>query len=513
MSAVVRVSRSTVIDAPVDVVWRLLRDFNSHESWHPAIAESRIDAGEPGDSVGSVRSFRLADGSALREQLIALSDRDRELTYCLLEAPIPLVEYVATMRLRPITDGGRVLLTWESRFRPPVDRAEALSRIVAEEIYEAGFAALQARFGRPDARQPPIPPPPSTHPSQTPVDAVRPSEVTPSVGAVQEEGTAIIVERFGGPDVMSVATVGAPEPGPGEVRLRQSAIGVNFIDIYCRTGYLQLLTPPGVPGMEAAAVVRDVGSGVSHLSPGDRVVYACEPVGAYAEMRTMDAALLIPLPDNIGDEVAAAVFLKGLAVEFLIHAVHPVKAGDTILVHAAAGGTGLLLCQWANALGARVIGTVSNRKKAERALGAGADRAIVTTEEDFVEEVSRLTGGGGVDIAYDGVGAATFGRSLETLAIRGHLVSFGQASGPVGAWDIGAMASKSVTISRPSFGHYTTDPVELRAMAGRLFDAVRREVVRPTIDSRFPLTEAAAAHARLESRESIGAIILVPPSR
>jgi NADPH:quinone reductase-like Zn-dependent oxidoreductase/uncharacterized protein YndB with AHSA1/START domain len=507
MNAVVRLSRSTVIDAPIDAVWRLLRDFNSHATWHPAIAESRIEAGEAGDTVGSVRAFRLADGSMLREQLVALSDRDHELTYCLIEAPIPLVEYVASMRLRPVTDGDRTLLIWESRFRPPAERAEALSRLVGEGIYEAGFVALRARFGQPAPRPSSAPLP---RPAPPPIEVVPLRAAATAAAAGEIESRAIVVERYGGPEVMSSAMVRVPPPGPGEVRLRQAAIGVNFIDVYCRTGFLKLLKPPGVPGMEAAAAVIDVGPGVTHLRAGDRVAYACEPVGAYAEYRTMDATLLVPIPDDIDDATAAAIFLKGLAVEFLIHRVHPVKAGDTVLVHAAAGGMGLLFCQWASALGAHVIGTVSSDVKAARVLGAGAERAIVYTREDFVTGVLQLTGGRGVDVVYDGVGSDTFGRSLEALAVRGHLISFGQASGPVGSWDVGAMAAKSATVSRPNFGHYTSDPDELRGMAARLFDALRRGIIAPTIDRRLPLAEAPAAHRRLESRENIGAIVLTP---
>ena len=382
MNAIVRVSRSTVIDAPVDTVWRLLRDFNSHETWHPAIAASDIEAGQPADAVGSVRAFRLDDGSELREQLIALSDRDHELTYCLLEAPIPLVDYVATMRLKPVTDGDRALLIWESRFRPPADRAEALIRLVAEGIYESGFAALQARLGHRAPRPP-------SRPEPAKVEIMRPARPAAVEAVGESETTAIVVERYGGPEVMSATTVRVMPPGPGEARLRHTAIGVNFIDVYCRTGYLPLLTPPGIPGMEAAAVVIDVGPGVTHIRRGDRVAYACEPVGAYAGVRTMDASLLVPLPDDIDDETAAAIFLKGLAAEFLLHRVHPVRAGETVLVHAAAGGTGLLLCQWASALGARVIGTVSSHDKAARALAAGAERAIVYTEQDFVEELRQ----------------------------------------------------------------------------------------------------------------------------
>jgi NADPH2:quinone reductase len=560
MSRAVRISRSTVIDAPIDAIWRLLRDFNSHESWHPAIATSRIEAGEPADSVGAVRVFQLGDGSTLREQLIALSDRERQLTYCLLEAPLPLMDYVATMRLRPVTEGDRTFMTWESRFRPPEDRAEELSRLVAGDIYEAGFRALKARFenrpaervGRsagsttgfpvehtslPHAEVPAEGAPRSTQGaspahwtvlrggsdfvgtapqdevvgvaafgSSTPRLAERHAVTSPA--AIEARG--IVVPRYGGAEVMEERVLSVPPPGPGEVRLRHTAIGVNFIDIYCRTGFFSLLTPPGVPGMEAAGVVTDVGEGVTHLQTGDRVVYACEPVGAYAEARTISATLLVPLPEDIDDETAAAIFLKGLSAEFLLHRVHAVQPGEIVLVHAAAGGVGLLLCEWARAIGADVIGTVSTEEKAEHALRAGCAEVIVHARENFVDAVKRLTAGRGVDVVYDGVGQATFAGSVEVLAERGHLISFGQASGPVGSWDIGALASKSATISRPNFGHYTSDPRLLHGMSERVFDALRRGIIRPTIDARLPLAQAAEAHRRLEDRKNIGAIVLIP---
>ncbi len=323
------------------------------------------------------------------------------------------------------------------------------------------------------------------------------------------EARAIVVPNYGGAEVLETRTVAVPPPRAGEVRLRHTAIGVNFIDIYCRTGYFRLLTPPDVLGMEAAGVVVDVGEGVSHLRPGDRVVYACEPVGAYSEARTMDAGLLVPIPHDIGDETAAASFLKGLSAEFLLHRVHRVSPDETLLVHAAAGGVGLLLCQWASAIGARVIGTVSTQEKAEYAREAGCAHVVIHAQEDFAAAVERLTDGRGVDVVYDGVGQATFARSLEALAPRGHLVSHGQASGPVGSWDLGAFAAKSLTLSRPNFGHYTTDPVELRTMSDRLFDALRRGIIRP-IHRSFPLADAAEAHRHLESRANKGALVLIP---
>ena len=514
MSRAVTVFRSSVIDAPIDAVWRILRDFNGHRDWHPAIAASRIEAGEAGDRVGAVRAFRLADGGLLREQLIALSDRERELTYCLIEAPMPLRDYVATLKLRPVTDGEATFATWRSTFRPPEERAEALMRLVGEEIYEAGFAALKARFSgtaaRPSARLP--------RPMPAPVEVVTgPTAAPTSAGAIEAraadgsiEAGAVVVDRYGGPEAMRFQRVKVPPPGPGEVRLRHGAIGVNFIDVYCRTGFIGLLRPPGIPGMEAAGTILDVGEGVTDLRRGDRVVYACEPVGAYAEVRTMPAALLVALPPDIDETTAAAVFLKGLAAEYLLYRVHAVKPGDVVLVHAAAGGTGLLLCRWARALGAHVIGTVSTEAKAAAALAAGAERVIVTAREDFTEAVMETTGGHGADVIYDGIGRDTFGRSLEALAVRGHLISHGQASGPVGNWDIGALVAKSATVSRPNFGHYTTDPAELQSMAARLFDALRRGIVTAIIDRVMPLSEAAEAHRRLEARETVGAIVLRP---
>ena len=253
-----------------------------------------------------------------------------------------------------------------------------------------------------------------------------------------------------------------PAPGPGEVLIRHTAIGVNFIDVYCRTGYFDLLTPPGVPGMEAAGVVEAAGPGVA-LSPGDRIAYAGPPVGAYAERRVMSAELLVRLPDDISDETAAAGLLKGVSASFLLHDVHPVRAGQVVLVHAAAGGVGQLLVQWARDLGATVIATVSSDDKARVAERLGADHIIIYTRENFADAVMRITAGRGADVIYDAVGADTFAGSLEAMATRGHLVSFGQASGPVGNWDIGRFASKSITVSRPNYGHYTDTREKLLA--------------------------------------------------
>jgi NADPH:quinone reductase-like Zn-dependent oxidoreductase len=262
--------------------------------------------------------------------------------------------------------------------------------------------------------------------------------------------------------------------------------------------------------MEAAGIVLDIGPDVHTLMPGDRVAYASAPCGAYAEFRTMKADLVLPLPDHVSDRLAAAVMLKGMSAEFLLHRVHEVREGDTILVHAAAGGVGQLLCQWARHIGATVIGTVGSQDKAKVARAAGCAYPIVYTESDFVARVFEITEGRGCNVVYDAVGADTFMKSYEALATRGHLVSFGQASGPIPPIDIAAFAGKSAKVSRPNFGHYTGTANDVRSITDRLFRALERGVLQVEIGREFPLREAAEAHRALESRRTTGSTILIP---
>jgi NADPH:quinone reductase-like Zn-dependent oxidoreductase len=262
--------------------------------------------------------------------------------------------------------------------------------------------------------------------------------------------------------------------------------------------------------MEAAGVVLDVGPGVHGLMAGDRVAYACPPPGAYCEIRTMKADLVVPLPDEISDRVAAAAMLKGMSAEFLLHRVTQVKEGDTVLVHAAAGGVGQLLCQWARHLGVTVIGTVGSQDKARIARAAGCAYPIIYTETDFVERVLEITERRGCNIVYDAVGADTFLKSYEALALRGHLVSYGQASGPIPAVDIAAFVGKSATVSRPNFGHYTGTAGEVRSICDRLFRALSGGVLHVEIGQEYALRDAAEAHRALESRRTTGSTILIP---
>ena len=498
----VRIMRSGVIDAPIDAVWDLLRDFNGHDRWHPAIASSAMESGDLVDQVGGIRAFRLRDGGFLREQLIALSDCEHSLSYCLLEAPVPLHDYVARMQLKPVTDGDRTLLVWDSSFLPPPAQAAALTQLVAGAIYEAGIAALQARFS-PGALPPAVAAPPAVSLNPPPSRATAMSSSAPIAA------TAIVIDAHGGPQVMAPRAIEVPPPGPGQVRIRHSAIGVNFIDVHARAGQSAHLTPPGVPGVEAAGQVLDTGPGVAHLRPGDRVVYAGLPMGAYASHRNMPADMVIELPADIEDRVAAAVFLKGLMADALLEDEHSPRAGETILVRAAAGGVGLLLCRIAKAKGARVIGIVSAEAKAAAAMAAGCDLVIVTERDEVQATVDRFTGGRGVDAVFDPLGQETFESSLAFLAVRGHLISFGQVSGEIGSRDLDALTRKSNRLSRPNLAHFMRDRAEIERRAARLFGYIRQGVVE-VIYTSFSLAEAAGAHQLLESRQNMGALILLP---
>jgi NADPH:quinone reductase len=486
----VHVSKSTIIDAPVDEVWAFLRDFNAHERWHPAVAESRIESGHRSDQVAAVRNFSLRQGGRLREQLLSLSDRGRTLSYCILSSPLPLFGYVATMRLKRVTDGNRTFFEWSSSFETPLGREDELARLVGEQIYEAGFDAVKRQFRQ---HAPP-----------------REQSSAPSRPILPSRTQAIVFDRYGGPEVLVPRELPVRAPEAGEVLIRHTAIGVNFIDVYCRTGYFRLIEPPGVPGMEAAGVIEAVGSGVHAFREGDRVGYACLPPGAYAAYRTMPAELLVLLPDHISDEQAAAGLLKGMSAEFLLHRIARVEEGDTVLVHAAAGGVGLILCQWARALGATVIGIVSNDEKAELTRRHGCVYVIVSTRDDIVTRVAELTQGRGCRVVFDAVGRDTISSSIACLGIQGHLVSFGQASGHIEPVDVAALAAKSITISRPNFAHYTDTPEKVRAITDRLFAAHARGEIRLEARQRFPLSDAALAHRALEARETTGATILIP---
>jgi NADPH2:quinone reductase len=317
---------------------------------------------------------------------------------------------------------------------------------------------------------------------------------------------AIRVHQTGGPEVLQWEEVEVGDPGPGQVRLRQEAAGLNFIDVYHRTGlYPQPM--PFTPGVEGAGVIDAIGPDVTEFSTGDRVAYA-GPIGGYAEERLIDAARLVKLPEAISTEQAAAMMLQGMTAHMLLRSVHRVQAGETILVHAAAGGVGLIMCQWAKALGATVIGTVGSDEKAELVRAHGCDHPIVYTRQDFVAEVARITNGEKLPVVYDGVGRDTFMKSLDCLHRRGMMVSFGNASGPVDPFPATILAQKgSLFLTRPTLYDYIATRDELEQAARDLFDVVGSGKVKIEVKQRFALKDAAEAHRELESRKTSGSTV------
>jgi NADPH:quinone reductase len=319
------------------------------------------------------------------------------------------------------------------------------------------------------------------------------------------------VHEVGGPEVLRYEKVEVGSPGPGQVLLRQTAVGLNFIDVYFRTGLYPPPQLPFVPGLEAAAVVEALGEGVRDLQVGQRVAYASPPIGAYAERRQMPADRLLALPEGISDEQAAAMMLKGMTAQYLLRRTYRVQSGQTILFHAAAGGVGLIACQWAKHLGATVIGTVGSEAKAELARAHGCAHVIRYDREDVVARVREITGGKGVPVVYDSVGQATFERSLDCLAPMGMLVSFGQSSGKIPPVDLGILSQKgSLYVTRPTLMTYTAERADLVASANELFDVVQRGAVRIEVNQRFPLRDAAEAHRALEGRRTTGSTLLLP---
>jgi NADPH:quinone reductase len=320
---------------------------------------------------------------------------------------------------------------------------------------------------------------------------------------------AIRFNEFGGPEVLRWMDVDVPEPGQGEVRIHHHAIGVNFLDVYQRTGLYQVPLP-ATAGNEGAGVVEAVGEGVTSLKTGDRVAYAGR-IGSYCEARVIPADRLCLLPDGVSFEQAAAMMLKGLTVQYLIRQTYRVQAGDTVVFHAAAGGVGTIACQWLKALGAKVIGTAGSVEKCELALRNGADFCINYRSENIVERVREITNGEGVPVVYDSVGKDTFESSLKCLRPYGLMVSFGNASGPVPPVDLGILAQLgSLYITRPSLLTYTAKPADLKSMAAELFGAVTSGIVRIDIKQRYPLKDADQAHRDLEARKTIGSSILLP---
>jgi NADPH2:quinone reductase len=321
---------------------------------------------------------------------------------------------------------------------------------------------------------------------------------------------AIRFHQTGGPEVLKWEDVDVGEPTSDQLRIRHTAVGLNYIDTYHRSGLYPLPLPSTI-GMEAAGVVVETGKNVKDVSVGDRVAYASPPPGSYSEERLIDADKVVKIPKGVDDQTAAAMMLKGLTAQYLIRQIHKVDSDDTILIHAAAGGVGLIVCQWAKSLGATVIGTVSTQEKATLAQANGCDHAILYTKENFADRVMDITDGKKLPVVFDSIGKDTFEKSLDCLKPLGKLVSFGQASGPIPPVDLGIFAQKgSLYFTRPTLFNYAGTPETLRAMSQDLFSAVEHKAIKIHIDQTFPLSEARTAHETLEARKTTGSTILIP---
>lgn len=320
----------------------------------------------------------------------------------------------------------------------------------------------------------------------------------------------MIIGAHGGPEEFKLVEREVGDPGPGEIRIRHKACGLNFIDVYQRTGLYPMDLPHAL-GMEASGVIEALGEGVTHLKVGDRAAYASMPPGAYCEARVMPAAQVCPMPDDISFEDAAAAMLKGMTVQYLFHRTTPLKAGDTVLFHAAAGGVGLIACQWAKSMGIRLIGTAGSPEKCQLALDHGADACINYRDADWVAQVRDLTGGKGVDVVMDAVGKDTFEGSLDCLRPLGMMISFGNASGPVPPFNLATLGAKgSLKITRPTLFTHIAEHDTCQAMARQLFDKVASGEVKITIEQRYPLADVAEAHRALEGRKTTGQTVLIP---
>jgi len=483
-----KVVRSTVIDAPIERVWAVIRDFNSHDRWHDVVETSRIEANEASSQVGCVRSFTMRDGNRIREQLLTLDDREYKSTYCIVEATVPLQRYVATVTLKPVTDGERTFWHWESTFATPPGRERELREMVARDVYEAGFANLRRHL-------------------QQGADLRAPGSA-PMPAALALPAHRIVLRSYGGVEQLTALDGEAAAPGPGQVRVRQRAIGVNFIDVYLRRGWIpSMLAPGGTPGMEAAGSVIDVGPGVTGVLPGDRVACIGPSPGAYCNVRTVPIDWVVRLPPAVEDDIAAALLLKGLTAHYLLHDLGRVARGTRLLVHAAAGGVGLLVCAWARQLGATVVGTVSSEAKARIARDHGCEHVIVTTDYRFADAVHSACGG--ADVVIDGLGDAAFDENLAALAPCGHWISLGQASGPLRAVDPNLLVHKSLTFSRPVVFAYVATRPALTARADALWRALADGSIKTPPIERHALDAAGRAHERLESRATTGALVLI----
>jgi len=490
------VNRSAVINAPIERVWAVLRDFNSHRRWHPVVARSQMENELDGDVVGGVRKCSLADGAELREQLLHHSDRDYTFTYSILDSSLPLLNYVSTVRLKPVTDGNLTFWDWCAQFRVPDDRATELENLVRQQIFEAGFAGLRNFLAD------------KASPSRVPSDNAEMAVIGASAGE-QLSSKAIVVAVTGGPEVMSLKDVMVPAPAPQQVRIRQTAIAVNYLDLKYRRGLSTDFDLPGIPGVEGVGEIIDVGEQVNGLFQGDRVAYMNRTPGAYTGIRCIDSEACIPLPDGISD-IHASMLLKGVTAALLLGRVFKPAPGASILIQAVSGGVGHLLSQWAKSMGLTVIGTVSTAEKAKFSRNHGCDHPILVADEQrLVGQVMRITNGRGVDYWVHSNGAHGLDEAVACMSRCGKCAVIGDHDGKSIRLDVNLLKQRSLTVSAPVCFDYFEDRLYYQRIAHQLFAKIQNRTIIPAIET-YPLSQATEVHSRIEARQTMGAIVLIP---
>jgi NADPH:quinone reductase len=490
----VEVRRSAVIEAPIDRVWNVLRDFGGYDRWHPEVTDCLVENDLDGDVVGCVRHYRLGEEIEFREQLLRHGDSDRSYAYAILDSPLPVFDNVTTITLKPVTDSDRTFLNWSARFRTSTPRAKELEDLVGRRIFEAGFTGLRSFLA--DEVEPSV--------------RVEAELEKPALVAAGEPlpGRVIVLESIGGPEVMAVRDIMVPAADNERVRVRLKAVAVNHIDLLYRRGLAPELDLPGTPGLEGVGEIIDVGERVNGLFPGDRVAWVSRSAGSYGELRLVNARECVPLPDDVSDLEASTLF-KGLTAGLLLGRIFRAAVGNTILIESAAGGLGHILCQWAAAMELNVIGTVSSDAKARFARDHGCNHPLIPVRAGEVrDEVMRITNGRGVDfVAHDGR-SLKLDEAAGCLARFGHLASIGDGGGSAAVLKMDLLRQRSLTISAHDCLEYFGDPLYLQRSAHHYFTRLRNRTVIPVVES-MPLSRASEAHRKLETRQNMGVITLI----
>jgi NADPH:quinone reductase-like Zn-dependent oxidoreductase len=491
------VLRSAVIEAAIDRVWEVLRDFNSHQSWHPAIIRSQMENDLDGDVVGGVRRFSTADGAEIREQLLFHSDAEHTISYSILDSPLPLFDYVATLRLKPVTDGDYTFLDWRAQFRTSNERVAELEAFVGQKIYEDGIAGLRTVLSE---KTPPSSEPPATVDMRWMMDAGK-GDPLPSRAVVRAPADS--------PELVSLTELTVPAPTPGQIRIRLSALGINDMDLRCPWGADEAVNALWAPSIDGVGEIIDVGPHVHGLFPGDRIAYIDDSFGAYTAIRCIDADACIHLPDAITD-IQASVLLKGIAAQLQLNRVFNAQRGSTIMLRPVSGGTGHLICQWAKSMGMIVMGTVSSAEAAKFSRRQGCDYPIFNSNDSSLKnDVMRVTNGRGVDFWVDFTGGVELDPAFSCMARLGHIAILGIQDSKSISIDVAALQQRSLTATAPAWHHYLGQRSYLQRLAHRFFTEIEKQNIIPVVET-IPMSQAPEVFKQLKARQTPGALALIP---